>query len=94
MIKTALQVCVLLLYQNFLFAQILVTGKVSDKNSQEALIGASVRIGEQGSVTDSEGMYKIELTKLGVYNATVSFVGYQNLEKKLTITGGGANSEF
>lgn len=94
MIKTALQVCVLLLYQNFLFAQILVTGKVSDKNSQEALIGASVRIGEQGSVTDSEGMYKIELTKSGVYNATVSFVGYQNLEKKLTITEGGQIANF
>ena len=94
MIKTSLLICSILLYQNFLSAQLVVTGKVSDNDTKEPLIGATVRINEQGSVTDIHGEYKIELTQIGTYKATISFVGYENLSKNVKITEGGQMLNF
>ncbi len=94
MIKTALHICLFLLYQNFLSAQINVTGKVTDIDTKEPLIGAAVKLNGQGSVTDIQGHYKIELTQTGTYKATVSFVGYENLTKNVSITEGGQILNF
>jgi outer membrane cobalamin receptor len=94
MTKTALNICLFLLYQNFLSSQIAITGKVSDAKTQEPLVGATVLLNEKGSVTDIQGNYKIELSQTGVYKATVSFVGYENLSKNVSITEGGQTLNF
>ncbi len=94
MTKTALNICLFLLYQNFLSAQIAITGKVSDAKTQEPLIGATVLLNGKGSLTDIQGNYKIELTQTGIYKAFVSFVGYENLTKNVSITEGGQILNF
>ncbi len=88
MTKTALHACLFFLNLNILSSQITVTGKVTDSKTQEALVGATVRIAEQGSLTDNQGIYKIELPKTGTFKASISFVGYENLEKTVSITDG------
>ena len=94
MFKPALSLFLFLLYQNFLVSQIIVQGKVTDLDNHEALIGATIRIGQQGSVTDIEGRYKIELTKTGDYRATITFVGFQELVKNIVITEGVQTIDF
>lgn len=92
--KTALNICLFLLYQNFLSAQISVTGKVSDNKTLEPLVGATVVLNGLGSITDIQGNFKIELPQTGTYKATVSFVGYENLTKNVSITEGGQILNF
>ncbi len=92
--KTALKICFFLLYQNFLSAQISVTGKVSDARTQEPLVGATVVLNGQGSITDIQGNYKIELAQTGAFKVTVSFIGYENLTKNVSITEGGQILNF
>ncbi len=94
MTKTALHVCIFLLYQNFLSAQFIVTGKVSDNTTKEPLIGATVRLNGEGGVTDNQGTYKIELAQKGTYKAFVTFVGYENMTKNVSITEGGQILNF
>ena len=94
MFKPALSLFLFLLYQNFLTSQIVVQGKVTDLDNHEALIGATIRIGQQGSITDIEGRYKIELTKTGNYKATITFVGFQELVKNVVITEGVQTIDF
>jgi outer membrane receptor protein involved in Fe transport len=71
-----------------LFGQIKISGKVTDQKTNESLIGAIVKIGEAGAVTDENGDYSLQILKGGTYEATVSFVGYQNVSKKVTYTEG------
>jgi outer membrane receptor protein involved in Fe transport len=94
MFKTTLSFFFFLLYQNFLSAQIFVTGKISDSKTKEALVGATVRIAGQGSITDIQGDYKIELSKTGSFKASITFVGYENLEKNVSITEGVQTLDF
>jgi outer membrane cobalamin receptor len=70
--------------------QIKISGKVTDQKTNDPLIGAIVKIGESGAVTDENGAYVLPIQKGGNYEATVSFVGYQNTSKKVTITEGAA----
>jgi outer membrane receptor protein involved in Fe transport len=86
--KKAMHLLLLLLVSNSLFAQIKVSGKVTDQKTNEQLIGAIVKIGEAGAVTDENGAYMLQIQKGGSYQVTVSFVGYENLSKKITLTEG------
>ena len=94
MSRKLLSICVFLLYQNFLASQIIITGKVDDPKAQEAIVGATVRIGQQATVTDIDGNYKIELPKSGSYKALISSIGYETFEKNITITEGSQNIDF
>ncbi len=61
------------------------SGKVYDGLNQEPLIGATIVIGESGTVTDFDGNYSVEL-KSGSYNVVFSYVGYQQTTEEVNIT--------
>lgn len=62
-------------------------GKISDKNTGEYLISATVQIGSEGAVTDLDGNFKISLAP-GEYEATASYVGFEPLAQIVTIRSG------
>jgi hypothetical protein len=47
----------ILLVQTFIFSQVNISGKVIDAKTQEGLIGASVTIGTEKTITDDNGFY-------------------------------------
>lgn len=62
-------------------------GQVFDKKNQEPMIGATVKIGSTGSVTDFDGKFKIQLPP-GDYTLEVSYVGYQNYSESVSFRAG------
>ncbi len=68
-----------------LFSQTTLSGSVTDANTGEALIGATLIYGKgKGTVTDIEGNYKIKIHK-GERNIQVSYVGYKTISKVVSI---------
>ena len=68
-----------------------ISGTITAKSSGETLIGAIVRIAEQpsvGAVTNEYGLYSISLPP-GDYTLSISFIGYQPYEKKVTLPAAG-----
>lgn len=66
-----------------------VFGQVTDKNTGESLIGASVveKGTSNGSATDVNGKYSINL-KPGSHTIVLSYTGYTTIEKSVTLTAG------
>lgn len=56
-----------------------ITGKVIDEENGEPVIGATIRIGNTGSVTDDAGIFSLSLSA-GNYTATISSMGYGTKE--------------
>lgn len=72
-------------------AQILLQGYIYDDNTSETLIGANIVTSNgTGTVSDYNGYYEISLPK-GEVEITVSYVGYQEIKKKLILT---KNTEY
>jgi Ca-activated chloride channel homolog len=61
-----------------------IKGKVTDKSTSEALIGANVVVQFQqiGAATDIDGLYIIKDIPAGTYAIKVSYVGYKPVEQK------------
>ena len=81
-------IVILLLISSFytLTAQVTISGKVTDAVSGEALIGATIILEKgQGTTTDIDGNYVFNVQP-GERNLTVSYVGYQQVNKKVTIS--------
>jgi len=78
-----------LLFPLFLWAQTAtVTGRISDQDSDEPLIGASVLVDAgQGTITDVNGRYTLELPP-GSYDLTVSYVGYDAIVQSIELQDG------
>lgn len=76
----------LLLVSLYTNAQTIVKGKVVDAASREPLPGASVRITDikTGTLTDAQGNFSLSATKPLPQTITVSYVGYQVQELKIT----------
>ncbi len=67
------------------FAQTKITGKITDKNTGEALIGATVIYGKgQGTATDLDGNYSFTIQE-GKRSIKVSYVGYEEITKSLLV---------
>ena len=70
-----------------------IKGKIVDAVSQTPLPGASVVIIESnptlGTITDSEGNFKLWNIKSGRYNLLVSFIGYENFLFREVLVGTG-----
>ncbi|WP_236587865.1 TonB-dependent receptor [Marivirga aurantiaca] len=68
-------------------AQLRLSGTVTDKEEQGALVGASVVIPElnKGDVTDEEGEFIINKLPEGTYTVKVSFIGYKPIEKEIQL---------
>lgn len=67
-------------------------GTIKDKNTQEAIAGATIRIigTDIGAISDEQGKFRIEVAT-GSYNVEVSFAGYKTLIKyNLVVTSGNA----
>lgn len=69
-------------------------GSVKDKLTQEALIGASVKLDDSdlGAVTDVDGNFRIAGIPPRTYNVTISYLGYASQTKfNVIITTGNVN---
>lgn len=72
-----------------ILAQNTLSGSVTDAATGEKLVGANVYIADlnAGSVTNMEGAYFINNIKEGVYEITVSYIGYLKQIKNVKIAG-------
>ena len=67
-----------LLSSNVLIAQtITFSGQVTETGSDLPLIGATVKLGSKGTVTDFEGNFEIS-TEAGSYELSISYLGYRD----------------
>ncbi|WP_421894450.1 TonB-dependent receptor [Marinoscillum sp.] len=71
------------------FAQNVVSGKVIDAKSGEALIGASAILSgtSKGATTNVDGSFEISGVADGSYTIKVSFVGYEELTRTVNVSG-------
>ena len=66
------------------YSQSILSGKVTDADSGEPLIGASVIYGSGlGVSTDFDGNYSIKISNDEI-NVKVSYIGYKTIEKTIT----------
>ena len=72
-----------------------ISGVITDANTQESIVGASVMVKgtSMGAVTDIDGKYTLTVEKFPV-TLVVSYVGYQKKEIKMTSGGANHNSVF
>ena len=77
-----------------IYAQTTIHGLVSDAVSGEPLIGATITYGKgMGVVTDLDGNYSFKINE-GERSLTISYVGYQQLSKRITVTKNTATHNF
>jgi iron complex outermembrane recepter protein len=76
------------------FAQTTITGKVTDANTGEALIGATVIYGKgQGTATDFNGAYTFSIQE-GERSIQVSYVGYKEINQLVVVKGSSQVLDF
>ncbi|UII28829.1 TonB-dependent receptor [Fulvivirga maritima] len=68
------------------YGQNSVTGRVTDKETGEALPGATVRLSNRATATTSEGAFSFKGVTKGKYYIKVTFVGYQSQEKTVEVS--------
>ena len=68
-------------------AQLMISGKVLDKESKTPVIGASIFIKEtkQGFVSDTSGFYSINNLKEGIYTFQVSSISHKTISIKIDL---------
>jgi len=87
MLKHFLTFFFLLLLPLCIYAQTSVNGVISDSNTGETLIGATVMFSESdGVVTDFDGKFYLSLPN-GTHKLKVSYVGYTGVEKDIVVAG-------
>jgi iron complex outermembrane receptor protein len=62
------------------YAQLSISGKVTDSETKKGLAGATLTIDNtmRGTITDAQGNFVIKNLKKGTYTIKVSFVGFEN----------------
>lgn len=67
----------------------IIKGTVSDANTKETLIGATVALQgtTNGAITDFDGNFRIEKVAKGSYNLVVSYISYDNTIVRIEVTG-------
>ena len=67
---------------------------MSDASTSEPLIGATIMYGKGlGTVTDIDGNFSFEISE-GERNITISYVGYQPLSKRISVSNVSSNFNF
>jgi iron complex outermembrane recepter protein len=61
------------------------SGKITDNETGVPIIGATVKTGSQGAITDIDGNYAITLTN-GKYTINTSYLGYDAIESEIILT--------
>ena len=64
-----------------------IKGIVVDKQTGEALIGATVMVGEKGCATDINGQFELKGLKKGNQTVIIKYVGYKTLALKVSVSG-------
>ncbi len=64
-----------------------VEGVITDLNSGESLIGATVKSGDTGVVSDIDGKYLISLPE-GRHTLNISFIGYESITQTVDLKSG------
>ena len=73
---------------NLLYANdFTISGAVSDSISGDYLVGANVYIENTaiGTSTDEKGRYSLTNINKGIYDITVSYIGYKKVSKKINL---------
>jgi outer membrane receptor for ferrienterochelin and colicin len=86
---------ILIFISNISFGQSL-TGKVTDKASNETLVGATVLIKEigQSAFVQLDGFFKFKSIKPGTYNLVVTYIGYEKMFQTVTVNADGKSVVF
>ena len=63
-----------------------IKGKVVDRQTGEALIGATVMVGDNGCATDVNGEFELKGLKRGNLSIIIKYVGYKTLTLKTSAT--------
>jgi outer membrane receptor protein involved in Fe transport len=71
-------------------------GKLTDKNTGEALVGATIMIkgSTLGTITNYDGDYELTPIELGTHIFVAAFIGYSSQEMEITIQDGTVNQDF
>lgn len=73
------------MFAGFLIAQkATLTGKITDLETGEPLIGATVQTGSKGTVADEDGNYSLILDA-GSYTLEISFIGYKIFRQQIEL---------
>lgn len=64
-----------------------ITGKITEKETGEPLIGATIVTDATGTVTDFDGNYSLALVS-GTYELTFSYVGYTTITQEVRLVAG------
>lgn len=68
--------------------QAILIGKVTDGGSEKSMVAVSISVdGKAGGISDSEGAYKI-LMSPGKHILSFSFIGYETIDKRLSLVSG------
>ena len=86
--KELLIMCLLILTYHITNAQNIITGKITDNLTGEALPGATIYIPElkTGAVADNTGVYKIENLPKTKVIIQVSFMGYKSIVENVDLS--------
>lgn len=74
----------LIIFQNT-FAQNIISGKVLDSKTSEAIIGANVDCGTYSTITDIDGKFEISVED-GKYDLSISYLSYITYKKELELS--------
>ena len=74
----------------------MISGNVSDKSTNEIIIGANVFIvgTNMGAATDIDGNFKISNVPYGTYSIRVSSIGFSTITQQVLVEGTTLNLNF
>jgi hypothetical protein len=87
--KIIIVIISILILRNNIYSQgFKISGTVKDVSTGEKLFGANVLINDLsiGATTNTDGNFIIENVRSGVYELTVSYIGYINQKKNINLT--------
>lgn len=82
-----IQILILLLIPMGIIAQSSLNGKIYDNSTGKTLAGATVVLNNsfKSTSSDAEGLYSFKRLKSGEYLLSVSYIGYETIEKNIEI---------
>jgi len=68
--------------------EVSLSGKITNQKTGEPIVGATIYLQtvKKGAVSDFNGNYKLENLQKGIYNVTVSYIGFETLKEEINFT--------